>query len=97
MKSGGEGIAGDPLLESLCFKRRRAMEAKHPETLDGDEASRLRTNARSLVTRRVSARAHAGVCGKGRKSALFRVGVGDERVKHEIAIEQQNVRKVDRV
>lgn len=34
----------------------------------------------------MSPRAHAGVCVERERSVLFRVGVGDEGVNHEIAV-----------
>lgn len=71
------------------------MVANRAETLGGDEASRFRTIPLSLeVTRRVSPRKK-----KKKKGifVLFRVGVGYERVNHEIAV-KQNVRTgLDRV
>ena len=82
------GVAGDPRVESLCFRRLRAMVASLAETLGGDEASRFRTIPLSL----------GGVCVSGRfverrgcARVLFRVGVGDEGVDHEVAVKNMYV------
>lgn len=95
-KSWEEGNAVDPRPDSLCFKRLRAIVANLVETLGGDEASRFRTIPLSLARKRPDVSTHVRVRGKGRgMHILFRVGVGNERIDHEIA-GGQNVRTVDR-
>jgi len=63
------------------------MVASRAETLGGDEASRFRTIPLSLVMEGMNVSEHARVCGRETERVLFRVGVGNERVNHEIAAE----------
>lgn len=91
------GIAGDPRPESLCFRRPRAMVAKRAETLGGDEASRFRTIPLSLVMEGMEVSAHVRVCESEGEPVLFSVGVGNERVNHEVAVKHIRQSMVDRV
>ena len=95
--SGIIDVAGDPRPESLCFKRPRAMVANRAETLGGDEASRFRTIPLNLVMEEVKVSARVLVCGNERGPVLFRVGVGNESVNHEIAVKHASQSRVDRV
>ena len=67
------------------------MVANRAETLGGDEASRFLTIPLSLVMEGMSVSARIRMCRNERGVVLFRVGVGNERVKHKIAVKHMYV------